>query len=175
MRRACEITAIGLGAAEALLRPGVSEREVANAAHAAMFAAGAEELGFDTAVSSGPRAGLKHAAPTERRLQGGELVFLDMGAVVAATMPTVALRRSLADRSSRALHAGRGAGHLRGDVGGGSAWQLGARHLPRRGTAAAREGFEDDYMPNGLGHGLGLRSLNCRCCRLTTKRCWKQA
>jgi Xaa-Pro aminopeptidase len=157
MRRACEITAVGLSAAETLLRPGVSEREVANAAHAAMFAAGAEELGFDTAVSSGPRAGLKHAAPTERRLQGGELVFLDMGAVVGGyhadlsrcvgVWPIDLRARCMLD-AAQAIFEDALAAIRPGNC---------VRDIYRAAeAAAAREGFEDDYMPNGLGHGLGL-------------------
>jgi Xaa-Pro aminopeptidase len=157
MRRACEISAVGLDTAIAALRPGVSEREVANLAHAAMFRAGAEELGFDTAVSSGPRAGLKHAAPTERRLQGGELVFLDMGAVVggyhadlsrcAGVWPIDLSARCMLD-AAQAIFEDALAAVRPGNC---------VRDIYRAAEAAAvREGVADEYMPHGLGHGLGL-------------------
>ena len=157
MRRACQITAIGLDAAEAMLRPGVSEREVANAAHAAMFAAGAEELAFDTAVSSGPRAGLKHASPTERRVQEGDLVFLDMGAVVGGYHADL----------SRCAGVGQIDAFARGMLDAARAIFEETLEAVRPGNsvreiyraaerAAERAGFVDDYMRNGLGHGLGL-------------------
>jgi Xaa-Pro aminopeptidase len=157
MRRACEITAIGLRAAEDACLPGRTERSVANAAHTAMFAAGAEELGFDTAVSSGPRAGLKHAPPTERQLQEGELVFLDMGAVIGgyhADMSRCVGVWPISEHIRRMLDAGQAifedalAAIRPGNT---------VRDIYRAAEAAAeREGFADDYMPNGLGHGLGL-------------------
>ena len=157
MRRACEITAAGLDAAGEILRPGVSEREIANVAHAAMFEAGAEELGFDTAVASGPRAGLKHAAPTGRCLQAGELVFLDMGAVVGGyhadlsrcvgVWPINLASRKLLD-AGQALFEDTLAAVCPGNT---------VRDMYRAAAAAAaREGYAADYMPNGLGHGLGL-------------------
>lgn len=157
MRRACEITAIGLNAAEEAVRPGVTERAVANIAHAAMFTAGAEELGFDTAVSSGPRAGLKHAPPTERVLQAGELVFLDMGAVIGGyhadlsrcvgVWPFSAQYRRMLDAAEAIFEEALAA--IRPGVSVRAIYRAAEE-------AAAREGFADDYMPNGLGHGLGL-------------------
>lgn len=157
MRRACEITAIGLDAAEAAAIPGASEREIANAAHAAMFAAGCEELGFDTAVSSGPRAGLKHAAPTERRVQDGELIFLDMGAVVAgyhADMSRCVVAGSAGPEARALLDASVAIfGEVLAAVRPGNSVQ----DIYRAAEESARsEGMLDDYMPNGLGHGLGL-------------------
>jgi Xaa-Pro aminopeptidase len=157
MRRAAEITAIGLTAAENAVRPGVTEREIANAAQAAIFAAGAEDMGFDTAVSSGPRAGLKHAPPTDRAVQAGELIFLDMGAVVGGYRADVSrcvgvwpidlsLRRML-DAAQVMFEESLAVVRPGNPV----------RDIYRAAQEAAdREGFGDDYMPNGLGHGLGL-------------------
>lgn len=157
MRRACEITAVGLLAASEAVRPGVTERDVANAAQAAMFSAGAEELGFDTAVSSGPRAGLKHAAPTSRTIQGGELTFLDMGAVIGgyhADMSRCVGAWPIDIRAQQLLDAAQAIFEdALAAVRPGNTVQ----DIYRAAAAAAeREGFADDYMPNGLGHGLGL-------------------
>ncbi|HUG16862.1 MAG TPA: Xaa-Pro peptidase family protein [Thermomicrobiales bacterium] len=157
MRRACEITALGLEAAEAASRPGASEREIANAAHAAMFEAGCEELGFDTAVSSGPRAGLKHAAPTARRVQDGELLFLDMGAVVAgyhADMSRCVVAGTAGPAAQVMLNA---AAAIFEETLAAVRPGNSVRDIYRAAEQAAqREGMADDYMPNGLGHGLGL-------------------
>jgi Xaa-Pro aminopeptidase len=157
MRRACEVTGIGLTAAEEACRAGVTERDVANAAHAAMFAAGAEELGFDTAVSSGPRAGLKHAPPTDRALNAGELVFLDMGAVIGgyhADMSRCVVVDPAGVQARRMLDAAQA---IFEDALAAIRPGNSVRDIYRAAEQAAeREGFADDYMPNGLGHGLGL-------------------
>jgi Xaa-Pro dipeptidase len=157
MRRACRITALGLQAALNALFEGVSEREVANAAHAALFVAGAEDLAFDTAVSSGPRAGLKHAAPTSRRMRNGDLVFLDMGAQLGGYHADIsrcagvgrldADRQELLDASREMFETTLAAAKPGAPV----------RDLYRAAERAARKtGYIADYMPNGLGHGVGL-------------------
>lgn len=157
MRRACEITAIGLSEAEQAVRPGRTERAVANVAHAAMFNAGAEELGFDTAVSSGPRAGLKHAPPTDRVMHVGELVFLDMGAVVGGYHADMSRCVGVWPISSHARRMLEAAQAIFEDALAAIRPGNTVRDIYRAAEAAAeREGYADDYMPNGLGHGLGL-------------------
>ena len=54
IRYAYTIAEAGLDAAVAAIAPGVTEREVAAAAEAAMRRAGAEGTGIDTIVASGP-------------------------------------------------------------------------------------------------------------------------
>ena len=157
MRRAAEITGAGLLAAQEAVRPGVTEREVANVAHAAMFAAGAEGLAFDTAVSSGPRAGLKHLSPTDRVMEDGDLVFLDMGATFGGYHADV----------SRCAVAGNPSHEVRDYLDAARRMFEAALAQVRPGNTigavyhAARQvaeefGFLDDYQAKGLGHGLGL-------------------
>lgn len=66
-------------AAMGAVREGVSEFEIAAVAHAAMFRAGAEHVGFPIAVVAGERAGFKHMAPTANRVRAGDIVYVDLG------------------------------------------------------------------------------------------------
>jgi Xaa-Pro aminopeptidase len=66
-------------AAMGAVREGVSEFEIAAAAHEAMFQAGAEHSGFPMAVVAGERAGFKHLAPTANRVRKGDIVYVDLG------------------------------------------------------------------------------------------------
>lgn len=59
-----------------------SEAEVATELEAAMRRAGAEGPGFDTIVASGPHAAEPHHHPGARRIERGDLVVIDMGAMV---------------------------------------------------------------------------------------------
>jgi Xaa-Pro aminopeptidase len=70
----------GLKAARRAARPGVTEKEVAAEAVAAMFRAGSQNLygPFPVCLVSGPRTLLKNVAPTDRRIEKGDLVFLDI-------------------------------------------------------------------------------------------------
>ncbi|NNE74333.1 MAG: aminopeptidase P family protein [Acidimicrobiales bacterium] len=65
-----------------LLAPGRTEREVAHALDAAMRAHGATGPGYETIVAAGPNAALPHARPTDRALAEGDLVVIDVGALV---------------------------------------------------------------------------------------------
>jgi len=70
-------TAAGLEAAMDLARPGATELELSAAAHQAM-AGLADSIGH-CLIATGPRSGLKHLFPSPRKLEDGDMVFLDMG------------------------------------------------------------------------------------------------
>jgi Xaa-Pro aminopeptidase len=76
IRCAYKIAEKGLRAAVEAIHVGVTEREVAAAAEAAMRYAGAEGTGIDTIVASGPNSRPILARSTFRRIQADELVLL---------------------------------------------------------------------------------------------------
>jgi Xaa-Pro aminopeptidase len=59
-----------------------SEQEIAAELDYQMRALGAEKPAFDTIVASGAASALPHAQPTARRLEGNELLLIDMGAIL---------------------------------------------------------------------------------------------
>lgn len=63
------------------IEPGRSEIEVKAYFDYQMVSLGAERTSFSTIVGSGPNGALPHAVPGERKLQRGDLVVLDFGAV----------------------------------------------------------------------------------------------
>ncbi|MGD9947199.1 MAG: M24 family metallopeptidase [Desulfobulbus sp.] len=64
------------------LEPGMSEREIALALELTMREMGAEGPSFETIVAFGTNAARPHAVPTDRVLQTGELVLIDMGLIL---------------------------------------------------------------------------------------------
>lgn len=64
------------------IEPGMSEREIALALELTMREMGAEGPSFDTIVAFGTNAAKPHAVPSDRVLQPGELVLIDMGLVL---------------------------------------------------------------------------------------------
>ncbi|MCX5809012.1 MAG: aminopeptidase P family protein [Proteobacteria bacterium] len=64
------------------IRPGKTEREIANEIDYAMRRLGADCPSFDTIVASGVRAALPHAIPTDKKIKKGETVIIDFGARV---------------------------------------------------------------------------------------------
>lgn len=63
-----------------LVKPGVSEKDLASELEYLMKKMGAEDVAFSSIVLSGPRTSLPHGKPTERRLQWGEPLLFDFGA-----------------------------------------------------------------------------------------------
>ena len=76
-----KITATAMRAAVESISSGRTECEVAGVAYETMLNLGAHDRSFQTIVSSGRRGGLKHSYPTQRRIDRGDLVYLDMGAM----------------------------------------------------------------------------------------------
>ena len=66
-----------------LVRPGKTEKEIADELDYAMCKRGATGPSFDTIVASGPRGALPHAEPSSKKLEKGETVIIDYGAAVA--------------------------------------------------------------------------------------------
>jgi Xaa-Pro aminopeptidase len=75
-----KITAEGMKNAVESIQEGMTEHEIVAVANKTMFELGAHELFFPTIVNSGPRGGLKHSYPTNRKIRRGDLIYLDMGA-----------------------------------------------------------------------------------------------
>ena len=95
MREAARITAIGMKAALAACRVGVTENDVAAAAMDALVRAGSEYFPSDPIVTSGFRAGIPHTTFERRRLERGDTVLLEMtgafGRYVGPLMRAVSL------------------------------------------------------------------------------------
>jgi Xaa-Pro aminopeptidase len=81
IKAAAKVAVKGMKAAIKALKPGMTESHVAAKAEYAMRRAGAEEF-WRTYVSSGPRTNIAHGLPTLRKLQGGDLVMIDIHPIV---------------------------------------------------------------------------------------------
>jgi Xaa-Pro aminopeptidase len=137
------------------LRPGLSEREIAADIEAFLLGNGAEGLAFPTICVSGPNTSLPHGEPGDRRLETGDLLTMDFGAVMEGycgdMTRTVAIGR--ASREQRKVYR-----TVR-------LAQEAALAAARDGVAcsevdrAARELIEragyGEFFTHGTGHGVG--------------------
>ncbi|SDE68970.1 M24 family metallopeptidase [Auraticoccus monumenti] len=80
LRASAAITNAGVRAAALAAVPGARERDVAAVAFATMIQEGSEYVGMEPFVASGPRAGNIHASWSDRVIQPGEGVLLEMAA-----------------------------------------------------------------------------------------------
>jgi Xaa-Pro aminopeptidase len=154
--RAVVITDETLAHLLTFMRPGMSELAVVDEIERFMRAQGAEGLAFAPIVAGGPNAALPHAVPSERPLEAGETIVIDMGAryagycsdmtrtVCFGTPPARA--QQIYDAVLRALDACEAS--LRAGLTGQQADAL-AR------DALEAEGYGEQFV-HGTGHGLGL-------------------
>ena len=153
---ACRITCQAVADVFSLIRPGLTERQLAAALDARMARLGAERPAFDTIVASGPNGAIPHHAPTDRPVRRGDLITMDFGARCggyhADMTRTVALgepagwQREIYDLVAAAQRSGLDAARPDADV--------------RDVDAAARDLIRDaghgEHFGHGLGHGVGL-------------------
>ncbi len=81
IRVAAKVAKAGMKAAVEAVKPGLTESQVAAEAEYAMRQAGADEF-WRTYASSGPRTNIAHGLPTQRKLQTGDLVMIDVHPIV---------------------------------------------------------------------------------------------
>ena len=139
-----------------LLRPGATEAQIQQALDDAIRAAGAAGPAYDTIVASGPNSALPHARPTGRQLQAGDLVIVDVGALVDGYRSDMTRTFVLGDANDRA------AAML--DVVGRS--QSAGVETVRPGVTAGEvdgacrsvidEAGMGEAFVHGTGHGVGL-------------------
>ncbi len=79
MRQAAQIADETLAEVLEMLRPGLSESEVAAAIENGVRSRGASGLSFETIVASGTRSALPHGVASDKILEHGDLVTIDMG------------------------------------------------------------------------------------------------
>lgn len=108
MRVAQQATKQAFATAVELIADGISERQLQIELEAAAFRAGAQTMGYDTIIGSGPNSAVLHFMPTGRVMRTGELVLIDAGAAqlgyVSDITRTFVVGGAL-DDTQRELHA----------------------------------------------------------------------
>jgi Xaa-Pro aminopeptidase len=153
---AVELADAALEEAKRVVRPGVTEKEVAWEIEKNLRQSGSEGVAFEIIVASGPNSALPHARPTDKAICDGEPVLIDMGARVNGYCSDL----------SRTLFLGGAAGTFQKVYGIVQEAQTAAIDGVRSEMAASqadqlargvieRAGYGDAFG-HGLGHGVGL-------------------
>jgi Xaa-Pro aminopeptidase len=156
MREAAEIVTRTFKRTRRILRPGISELELAAEIERDFKRQGAEGPSFETIVASGERSAWPHAHPTRKAIAKNELVVLDQGAIL----------RGYCSDMTRTVFVGRATRRIR------LLYQA-VQEALEIGKAAARPGAKCSdvdaaarsvlrrkglarYFTHSTGHGLGL-------------------
>jgi Xaa-Pro aminopeptidase len=156
IRRACQLTVETFEEVRGNVRPGVRENDLAAEIGYRMKRKGADGFAFETIVVSGERSAWPHARPSSKLLEKGDLVIIDLGAILggyAADMtrtlylgtPGARVRRmykAVLEAQELAVEAAR-AGKRACDI------DRTARKLLERRKL-------ETYFTHSTGHGVGL-------------------
>ncbi len=156
MAAAARIADAALAEVLPTISPGVREVEVQRALDDAMRTRGATGPAYDTIVASGPNSALPHARAGTRAMRPGDLVVIDVGAVVDGYRSDMTRTFVLGEPSAEA--AGMIELVTRSQAAGVAAVRPGAEAATVDG--ACREviaaGDMADAFTHGTGHGVGL-------------------
>lgn len=157
MRRAQRLTERVFEEILHLIRPGVTEKEIAAEIVYRHLRGGAERMSFEPIVASGPNSALPHARPTSRKIQSGDMIVLDFGCHV----------EGYASDMTRTVAVGEPSEQARDVYDVVLQAQQTALETARSGIPSAdldrtaRRVIEDagygEYFTHGLGHRLGLQ------------------
>jgi len=82
MRRAVAVAEQAMGELLPRIKIGQSEKEIASMLVQELMNAGSETSPFTPIVSAGPNGAIPHAVPTDRKIETGDFLVIDWGAVV---------------------------------------------------------------------------------------------
>jgi len=156
MRRVIALSDAAFDRVAPTIRPGMTERQIAWEIEKAMRDFGADGPSFQTIVAAGPNGAQPHAIPSEREVQTGEPLVIDMGALYAGYCSDMtrticlgevsekfATIHQIVAEAQRLAEAGCHAGMT------GEAVDAIARDY------ITQQGY-GDFFGHGLGHGTGL-------------------
>ena len=139
-----------------VIKPGITERELALELEFLMRRAGSEEMPFPIIVAAGPNGAHPHAIPGDRALARGDLAVIDFGARIGGYCSDVTRTvcvGAASEEQRRLYHA-----VLAANEAGLAAVRSGVPCVEA--DRAARDVLEEaglgEYFTHGLGHGVGL-------------------
>lgn len=156
IERAVAAAEQALGATVARLQPGLTELAVAGLLESALRDAGSEGFAFPTIVAAGPRSALPHARSSTRRIERGDLLLIDFGAVVDGYCSDITRTFVMgrADDRQREIHGivreanALAAAAVAPGMSGRDADAVARRYIESRGHG--------QEFGHSLGHGIGL-------------------
>jgi Xaa-Pro aminopeptidase len=156
IRKAARIADDAFAHISGMIRPGMTEREIALEIDCFVRRNGAEEVAFETLVAEGERSALPHAKPTDRQIREQEFVVLDFGARVDgyhSDITRTLLFGAPDERRQRVydivLEAQRRAiAAIKPGLQGSQVDAVARDYIAEQGYG--------EYFGHGLGHGLGL-------------------
>lgn len=138
------------------IRVGMTEYEISALVHYHSIASGAQQMSFDTVVTTGERTALPHGRPTSRRVKAHEPIMIDFGIQYQNYQSDMTRMCFIGEPEPQMKTIYDVV--LKAQLAGLSAIKAGAKACDV--DKAARDVIEvhgyGEYFNHGLGHGLGI-------------------
>lgn len=156
IRKACEISEKAFNRLLSSIKPGITEKELVAELEYYIKKQGADGVGFETILISGKRTSLLHGKPSDKRIEHGDFITIDFGAMydgyICDMTRTLAVgevsekQRAVYEAVKEALSYATNS--IKANI---------SSRIPceRYNEIIERAGYLDYYYPN-LGHGVGL-------------------
>lgn len=79
IKKACSLTDDCFDYIKGFIKIGMTEKEIATEIENFFLRNGADDLAFDTIVASGKNSSMPHAVPTDKQIEAGDPITIDMG------------------------------------------------------------------------------------------------
>ena len=157
IRRAAAIASSVISDVPSVIEQGVSERELAAEIEYLIRKKGADDRAFEVIVLFGERSSLPHGKPSDRRLEPGDIVLVDLGAKCkrynSDLTRTWVYRRIRTARARDIYEIVKSAQKACFEVLKAGIW---CAELDAVARSIVRESGYGDNFGHGLGHGVGL-------------------
>lgn len=139
-----------------ILKAGVTEKDMERELQYLIKKKGAEDIGFPTIIASGKRSSLPHAIPSDKKIEKGDLVTFDFGAMYKGYRSDITrtIVVGKADEKQKEIYnivkmaQEKGVKALKAGISGKVPDDCARGYI--------REAGYGDFFGHGLGHGVGL-------------------
>ena len=157
IRKASEIGMKGFLAVKDQIAVGMTEHELAAIAEYAMKKAGSQHPSFNTLIQTGPNSAYPHGSTTDRKVQEGDFVLVDLGATYngycSDLTRTFVFGTAKSQKQIEMMKAVNEANRIcRDAVKEGIIWA----DLYKLSKKSLANHQLDQYYNHGLGHGVGI-------------------
>jgi Xaa-Pro dipeptidase len=158
LKRAVAIMETALREAMQAIKVGVTEREVAAVYRNALMQAGSEGNPFGPIVASGPNAANPHASVTDRKIQDGDLVIIDCGAIYGGYVADITRTFGVGNISAEAekIYQTVLAANRAGCAKAGP--DIACSDVDRAARVVIEDAGYGQHFTHRTGHGLGLET-----------------
>jgi len=154
--KAVELADAALEQAKAIIRPGVTEKEVAWEIEKNLRQKGSEGVPFEIIVASGPNSALPHARPTDKTICPGEPVVIDMGARINGYCSDLSRTLFLSGANKTFQEIYNIVLKAQATAIEGTKSKMLASQADQLARSVIQQAGYGDAFGHGLGHGVGL-------------------